>query len=337
MIVFSSILLTLTLYFYLNIKKLAKFINIYDRPDSFRKFHKNRIPKIGGIINLFIIVAFLILIKSPLELIFYIVFFTLIAIIDDKFSISPNIRLFFLSLITFMAIFLMNDLIIKNIYFSSIDKSFSLKFFAVPFSIICILLLTNSLNMIDGINGLCSIYKLTTFLIILLYFFFSIKLNLIEDANLDELYFLIKIIIFYIFILAIFIFFNIQNKIFLGDSGVYLSSSILSYILIRGYYISGILNPEIILIILLLPGIDMFRIFCERILNKKNPFLGDRNHLHHLLQKKFNNVKIIFFFIIFLILGNIMINLVNFYSTIISLLLIYVTTIILLKKNKRFI
>jgi hypothetical protein len=46
MIVFSSILLTLTLYFYLNIKKLDKFINIYDSPDSFRKFHKNRIPKI---------------------------------------------------------------------------------------------------------------------------------------------------------------------------------------------------------------------------------------------------------------------------------------------------
>jgi len=334
MIIFSSILLILTLYFYLNIKKLAKFINIYDRPDSFRKFHKNRIPKIGGIINLFIIVAFLILLKSPLVLIFYIVFFTLIAIIDDKFWISPNVRLFILSLILLITMYLMNELIINNIYFSSIHKSFSLKLFAVPFSVLCILLLTNSLNMIDGINGLCSIYKLTTFLIILLYFFFSIKLNLIETANLDELYFLIKIIIFYIFIMAIFIFFNIKNKIFLGDSGVYLSSSILSYILIRGYYISGILSPEIILIILLLPGIDMLRIFFERILNKKNPFLGDRNHLHHLLQKKLSNTKIIFFFIIFLVLGNIMINSLNFYSTIIILLLIYVITIILLKRTK---
>ena len=322
------------LLFYLNIKKLAKFINIYDRPDSFRKFHKNRIPKIGGIINLFIIVAFLILLKSPLVLIFYIVFFTLIAIIDDKFWISPNVRLFILSLILLITMYLMNELIINNIYFSSIHKSFSLKLFAVPFSVLCILLLTNSLNMIDGINGLCSIYKLTTFLIILLYFFFSIKLNLIETANLDELYFLIKIIIFYIFIMAIFIFFNIKNKIFLGDSGVYLSSSILSYILIRGYYISGILSPEIILIILLLPGIDMLRIFFERILNKKNPFLGDRNHLHHLLQKKLSNTKIIFFFIIFLVLGNIMINSLNFYSTIIILLLIYVITIILLKRTK---
>jgi len=134
--------------------------------------------------------------------------------------------------------------------------------------------------------------------------------------------------------MAIFIFFNIKNKIFLGDSGVYLSSSILSYILIRGYYISGILSPEIILIILLLPGIDMLRIFFERVLNKKNPFLGDRNHLHHLLQKKLSNTKIIFFFIIFLVLGNIMINSLNFYSTIIILLLIYVITIILLKRTK---
>ena len=337
MIILSSILLTLTLCFYLNIKKLAKFINIYDEPDSIRKLHKNRIPKIGGVINLFIIIIFLILLKSPIVLLFYIFFFTLIGIMDDKFSISPNFRLFILSLVILIATYSTNDLIIDKIYFSSINKSLSLKFFAIPFSIVCILLLANSLNMIDGINGLCSIYKLAVFLIILLYFFYSIKLNLTKSTNLYELYFLIKIITFYIFVITIFIFFNIKNKIFLGESGVYLSSSILSYVLIRGYYISGILNPEKILIILLLPGIDMFRVFCERILNKKNPFLGDRNHLHHLLQKNFSNAKVISFFIIFLVLGNIIINLVNFYSAIIILLLIYVTTIIFLKSTKRFI
>ena len=32
-----------------------------------------------------------------------------------------------------------------------------------------------------------------------------------------------------------------------------------------------------------LPGVDMFRVFVQRIIFKKNPFLGDREHLHHYL------------------------------------------------------
>ena len=35
-----------------------------------------------------------------------------------------------------------------------------------------------------------------------------------------------------------------------------------------------------------IPGLDMFRLFLERIYFKKNPFKGDNNHLHHILLKK---------------------------------------------------
>jgi hypothetical protein len=38
----------------------------------------------------------------------------------------------------------------------------------------------------------------------------------------------------------------------------------------------------------MIPGIDMFRLFCLRLYNKKNPFKGDLNHLHHLLIKSFD-------------------------------------------------
>ena len=40
----------------------------------------------------------------------------------------------------------------------------------------------------------------------------------------------------------------------------------------------------------MVPGIDMLRLFMTRIYNKKNPFKGDLNHLHHLLKNKFNNL-----------------------------------------------
>ena len=46
----------------------------------------------------------------------------------------------------------------------------------------------------------------------------------------------------------------------------------------------------------MVPGIDMLRLFIQRLLNKQNPFYGDRNHIHHLLLKKYGYNKTIFFF-----------------------------------------
>ena len=40
----------------------------------------------------------------------------------------------------------------------------------------------------------------------------------------------------------------------------------------------------------MVPGIDMLRLFMTRIYNRKNPFKGDLNHLHHLLKNKFKNL-----------------------------------------------
>ena len=37
-----------------------------------------------------------------------------------------------------------------------------------------------------------------------------------------------------------------------------------------------------------LPGVDMFRLFLLRLKKKRNPFSPDRNHIHHLLNKKFS-------------------------------------------------
>jgi hypothetical protein len=38
---------------------------------------------------------------------------------------------------------------------------------------------------------------------------------------------------------------------------------------------------------MMVPGLDFIRIFIERISKVKNSFLGDNNHLHHLLLSKF--------------------------------------------------
>ena len=42
---------------------------------------------------------------------------------------------------------------------------------------------------------------------------------------------------------------------------------------------------------MMVPGIDMFRLFILRLYNKKIPFSPDREHVHHLLLNKFSNLK----------------------------------------------
>ena len=41
------------------------------------------------------------------------------------------------------------------------------------------------------------------------------------------------------------------------------------------------------------PVIDLVRLFFYRLYNNKNPFEGDRNHIHHVLFDKYqNNLKV---------------------------------------------
>ena len=49
--ILSILILNLLLYF--SNEKIAQFFNLYDNPDTLRKFHKSKVPLTGGIIILF--------------------------------------------------------------------------------------------------------------------------------------------------------------------------------------------------------------------------------------------------------------------------------------------
>ena len=117
-----------------------------------------------------------------------------------------------------------------------------------------------------------------TNLTILMTFFLLIKMLT------NFLYFLLSALLF-IFVL------NKDGKIFMGDSGIYLISFIIGYILIKIYNFDNKLSADLIFILMMVPGIDMLRLFILRLYNKKNPFSPDREHVHHLLLNKFSNLK----------------------------------------------
>ena len=79
------------------------------------------------------------------------------------------------------------------------------------------------------------------------------------------------LIFIYSFFLVLFLFFNIKGLIFLGDAGAYLGGFVLIYLILDMYSNESlVLKCEQIFFILILPGIDMFRVFLVRILNKKS-------------------------------------------------------------------
>ena len=135
--------------------------------------------------------------------------------------------------------------------------------FGIFFSILCVMLFVNAFNLFDGINLQSSLYG-----IFLLIYLIS-----------KTLYFQIALIL--IIPLLLIIYLNSKNRIFMGDSGTLFLGSIISLIVILNYTKFNLLEVDEIFILMLLPGIDMLRLFVQRIYNRKNPFLGDREHLHH--------------------------------------------------------
>ena len=139
------------------------------------------------------------------------------------------------------------------------------------FTVICLLLLTNAINLIDGINGLCLLISIIILSWILITF---------QNTN-----FIYIVIISLTLILAL----NLKNNIFLGDSGSLLLGSLIGFLIINNYNNEIIFSKfpvENIFIVLMIPGVDMLRVFILRLFKNKNPFSSDRNHLHHLLLDK---------------------------------------------------
>ena len=169
--------------------------------------------------------------------------------------------------------------------------------------------------MFDGINlqsGLYSIFVLSCII-----FLYSNSL-------------LIKILIIS---LIYFSYLNSKNKTFLGDSGTLLISFIIGYLFIKLYNLDYINYADEITLYMLIPGLDLIRLFILRILRKKNPLSSDRNHLHHILLNKFSFKNTLFIIFILIILP-IMLNYFEFYKLFTILITVMAYSVILYASKK---
>ena len=302
----------------------ASKLKLYDYPDKQRKIHLLKTPKTAGLF-FFIFYSCSIFVSSnygnnhfSIFTLLVISIFFIIGFLDDICDLSPNIRLFSTGLSLLIFLILFNDFSINKISFSFYGVVYP-EFYSIFITILCYLLLTNAFNMIDGINGLAIGYFLISFIsIVIFYNLFSLLTLFLLVTTLS------------IFIL------NLKGYLFLGNSGSYLLSGFLGNLIItQNNQASSILFGEEIFLILLLPGLDMLRLFIERILKNKNPFRGDNQHIHHLLIKKLKlsySLIILFTFVASSIVLNFILN-INTYLLLIIYSIIYFLIIYKLKSQ----
>jgi UDP-GlcNAc:undecaprenyl-phosphate GlcNAc-1-phosphate transferase len=299
-----------------NKNRIVKKIKIIDKPDKIRKLHKKPTPLLGGMMifsSFFLINLYLFFLHNLSKTSFIILICCaaclILGLIDDIKKISYKFKFLILIVIFFLFVSLDSNLQINKIYFATFNKEFYFNYFSIPFTILCLTLFINSMNLIDGIDGLCILISI----ILLAWLIKSFQ-------NSEALY--ILIIISFIYIL----YFNLKKNIFLGNSGSLFIGCLIGLSVILNYNIeiSKVNSPvENIFIAFMLPGLDMLRVFAERIFKKKNPFLADRSHLHYLLLDKGLNLTKVLTILCMMVLSPIIINQYEYFSQI-KIILIYV-------------
>jgi UDP-GlcNAc:undecaprenyl-phosphate GlcNAc-1-phosphate transferase len=285
-ILLIQILLNLIIYF--NINKIAKILNVFDKPDGFRKIHKASTPLLGGPIFLlsFLILSLslflndqsfleLLLIskKEFLFLLILLIYVFSIGYFDDKYNLSANKKLILIGIFLYFYLKIDPSLVIHKLNFSFLDFFLNLNQYSVPFTITCFLLFINAFNMFDGIDLQCGIYSLFLIIVLLLFSLYTVLI----------LYLGIQIIFFIIL--------NYKKKTFLGDSGSLFLSGILSFLIIKSYNAGRFNFSDDIFLLMIIPGIDLLRLALSRSINKKHPFKADNQHIHHYLMLRFSFAK----------------------------------------------
>ncbi len=325
------VILNFLLFFYF--KNISDLINIYDKAEG-RKIHVGNISLAGGVlvfVSIFSYISFSkfyeinffnqLLINETQTLIFLLssCIFFLIGLVDDKKDLSSKYKI---SLFLIFIIFYLNfdpSLVIEILFFSSMDKILLLQNASFVFTLICIIIFINAFNMYDGSNGQVGIYSL----IFLLYISF-------KSQNLELLIITLPIILFLIL--------NFKSKTFIGNSGSYFLGFIFSVIIIKIYKLdSNYLKADEIVLLMFYPIFDLIRLFILRLINNKNPFIGDRQHIHHYLLNKFKDNYVVQIYLFILVTLPIIIYEVFKINLILILIINLIIYLLIVLKLKNFV
>lgn len=258
--------------------RLPEKLNLIDAPGG-RKQHSNATPTVGGLVLYISILAGTLFLNPEPKLFWMISSVSILVVVgalDDVLGLSVKIRLGAQSVAS-LTMIAGGQLYVAS-FGLHLDVLESIPiWFAICFTTIAIIGITNGFNMVDGIDGLASGHAL-------------VSLTVAAFAMLSGHGAIPQLTWFLMFFSATLTFFLINmkftplKKVFLGDSGSMLLGFIVGWMLV--YYSQdpiAAIHPVSAIWCIALPVWDVITVVCLRLASGASPFSSDRNHLHYLI------------------------------------------------------
>ena len=260
------------------VKTFAYKVGAIDVPKDDRRMHKVPIPRLGGL-AIFIgfmvsILLFVPITREMRSILLGAVVIVILGVIDDSMALPAMLK--FVVQILAALIPALNGVTIlafSNPNVFSSELYWKLGGLSIPFTVLWIVAITNSVNLIDGLDGLAngvSTISATTMLVIAL---------LGDQAD-------VAIVLAALVGACIgFMPYNLNPaKMFMGDTGATFLGYILATMSIQGlfkYY--AVISFVVPFLILGLPIFDTAFAFIRRLAHGQSPMHADRGHIHHRL------------------------------------------------------
>lgn len=247
------------------------------RPDGDRRLHEADTPLIGGLAVLVPVFAVSLIYMTFHTHEFFMqvaivasAVMLIVGVLDDRLGVSPLWRLVALTFISFVVFSVEPMFVLYSFHFWILHVNWVIQLapIAAPITALMIVGFVNASNMADGMNGqlLGSVLIWSAFIM--------------GPLGFDAAFPFIALICS----TAVALVFNLRGKLFSGSAGAYAASLFVALGAIAAYRQSfPALYAQTPLFWFWLPVLDCLRLFATRMLHGKSPFVGDRNHFHHML------------------------------------------------------
>ena len=276
--------LAITAFIHPFIVRMAKSRNMVDEPDG-RKLQRTPIPVMGGMAVFFGIVmgagatSTFFNTYALFTCIITLTMMMYIGMLDDMIGLSPVLRLVLqMAMVAF--IIKMDRTSINDLH--GVFGIWQLPVYvSLPLSFIACCGIINSINLIDGVDGLSSGYCIFACLCFGLVFCSSFEGTMSTMASLSAG----ALIPFFLHNV-----FGLKSKMFIGDAGTLMMGMLMSIFCMRLIDNASLVQwhyPRIgvvafCLSVLSVPVFDTLRVMIGRIFKGVSPFRPDKSHLHHL-------------------------------------------------------
>lgn len=266
------------------VKILAVKIGATDQP-NYRKVHQKVMPRLGGLAIFFSFVIGISFLTIDNHLTFYLLIgstvIVLTGILDDVFELGAKTKL--IGQMAAAAIVIFGGGIHMEFVSLPFGMQWNFYYLGIPMTFLWIIGVTNSINLIDGLDGLAAGVSSIALLAI------SGMAVLMGETYVWSIGFIL------LFSTLGFLPYNFHPaKIFLGDTGSLLLGFVISVLSLLGFKNVTFISLIVPIVILGVPLSDTFFAIVRRLTNKKPLTAPDKYHLHHcLLQTGLSHPQVV--------------------------------------------